>query len=442
MSCFKVWTHTLLALLVLASGLAPSAARAQGIPSLGGDVDIFSIHVVVGPSERDLDAVAVWIKQCEEPNRPKACGTLMRVLNKDLRLTGLFKLVDSSAFIVDKKTETFDETNYEAWFDSGARYLVKGEIVEGKVRLKLHNVLEKGSFSFKHDAFRATKAGTIKGVHVFMNDLVLALTGKKGLFDSRIWFVNRKGNEKTIESVFMDGYGRYTMIKNGSTNLFPSPGPGGKVLYTSLKTGLWQIFLGDERLSIDERAYRGGQFSPNKKILAVAANVPGEGMRGSQSDIFRMDPKTGELGENLTNTTDADEVTPSWSPGGNQMAFVSNRSGNPHIYVMNPDGSGQRRLTYAGIYNSTPDWGPAGLIVFTGLDEGQSDIFTVDLGGNLRRLTQDQGKNKDPRWSPGGQYIVFASQRSGEWNLYIMTPDGRYQWPILSKYGDYSTPWW
>jgi TolB protein len=432
MSFSKTLLFALGAALLLTSA-RPALAQ---LPLASEPIDIFSIHVVVGPSERDLDAVALYLPQCRKADKPAVCDRLTRVLRKDLEITGLFKLLDEASFVVDGATESFDKTHYEGWFDTGARFVLKGRILDGQVQLKLHNVVEKGSFRFKHETFAAEKGAVLKGVHAFMNELVLAMTGKPGLFDTRIWYVSRDAvGAKSIRSIFMDGFGGHTLVDNGSINLFPSPAPKGEVLYTSFLSGLPQIHIGDKRVTHDDMQYRGAQFSPDKKRLAVSVNVSG------QSDIFLMDPPTGALGKNLTDDP-GDDVSPNWSPDGRMIAFVSNRSGNPHLYVMKADGTATRRITFAGYYNSTPDWGGNGLIVFTGLDEGQSDIFTVDLGGNIRRLTQGQGLNKDPRWSKGGRYVVFASKRGDKFNLYIMTPDGRYQWPILPKRGEYSTPWW
>ena len=110
---------------------------------------------------------------------------------------------------------------------------------------------------------------------------------------------------------------------------------------------------------------------------------------------------------------------------------------------MSADGSGQRRLTFKGTYNTTPEWSPKGdAIVFTARDERNAfDIFTVDLAGALTRLTQDQGLNEEPSYSPDGRYIVFTSTRQGGKNLWLMTADGQYQRP-LTKGGGYSAPAW
>jgi TolB protein len=76
------------------------------------------------------------------------------------------------------------------------------------------------------------------------------------------------------------------------------------------------------------------------------------------------------------------------------------------------------------------------------MDDFVTDIFSVDLAGNMTRLTQDQGNNRDPAWSPDGRYIVFLSDRTGRWKVWIMTEDGRYQFPITEKAMEFATPDW
>jgi TolB protein len=159
---------------------------------------------------------------------------------------------------------------------------------------------------------------------------------------------------------------------------------------------------------------------------------------GHTSDIWLLDA-SGKLTRNLTKGR-GDNVSPSWSPDGRYITFVSSRSGTPQVHIMNSDGSGQRRLTMAGAYNSTPDFGPDGKIVFAGLDEGHSDLFTVDLAGNIERLTQGQGSNLDPVWSPDGRWIAYVSTRDGR-RIWLMTADGRHQFP-LTRSMSCATPTW
>ena len=147
----------------------------------------------------------------------------------------------------------------------------------------------------------------------------------------------------------------------------------------------------------------------------------------------------------ITDMPDSIQTSPTWSPDCSQIAFVSSYSGKPQIYVIQADGTGMRRLTWVGNYNTTPDWSPKGdLIAFTARDERNVfDIFTINVkSGEVTRLTQDQGHNREPSWSPDGRYIVFESTRDGKQpRLYLMNADGRWQTRISATPG-LRTPTW
>jgi TolB protein len=124
---------------------------------------------------------------------------------------------------------------------------------------------------------------------------------------------------------------------------------------------------------------------------------------------------------------------------------VSNRSGNPQIYVISASGGEPKRITFQGNYNQTPDWSPRGdLIAFTARDERNAfDIFTVDPATlKITRLTQDQGNNEEPSFSPNGRLIAFTSTRTGRSHLYVMSADGNFQRQMSSGNDESYTPAW
>jgi len=135
---------------------------------------------------------------------------------------------------------------------------------------------------------------------------------------------------------------------------------------------------------------------------------------------------------------------PAWSPDGTQIAFTSQRKGNEDIYVMNvedalqgTDGTNVRRLTANRANEWSPAWSPDGAqIVFVSARDGNSEIYVVNVqqalqdpgAGDQRRLTHNDVDDDNPSWSPapseGGRQIAFVSSRDGNDEIYVMRADG------------------
>ena len=96
-----------------------------------------------------------------------------------------------------------------------------------------------------------------------------------------------------------------------------------------------------------------------------------------------------------------------------------------------------------GKYNTSPAWGKSGYIAFSARDEQNSlDIFTIRPdGSDITRITQQQGKNDKPTWSPDGRYLAFTSTRDGGSRIYISTADGKSQNAVTTS-GWYENPVW
>ena len=111
------------------------------------------------------------------------------------------------------------------------------------------------------------------------------------------------------------------------------------------------------------------------------------------------------------------EFDPSWSPDGTRIAFRSERSGKPEIWVMDADGAHQRRLT-AGL---SPAWSPDGSLIAFSAPAGLSVIRPDGTG--LRVLPHSEG-GEYPSWSPDGSRIAFNSNLTGDHVMYIAQADG------------------
>lgn len=423
--------------LVVLVSLLPFAVLAQSGPN---SKDLFEgIHVVVGPSARVLEPIAVMEPRC--PKAEKVCATFDAILVRDLSISGFFKVLDRASFLAHPAAETLVATSWPDWANIGAKYLTKCEFSSQQkamnVECRLYSVADRKVIPVKGQSHSGVSSANVaRAAHAFANGIIEAITGKPGIFGSRVVMSQKLSDgQESIVVLEVGGSGLRTLVANGSSNMFPRFGPGGKIIYTSFLPGIPQLYVDGTRLTRDNREYRGAAFSPDGAQICASVDM------GAQSDLVLLDPKTGAILKNLTNSP-WNEVSPSWSPDGALIAFVSDRSGSPQVHVMARDGSNERRLTMLGAYNVSPRFGPNGRIVFAGLDEGRSDIFIVDLDHNITRLTQDQGNNKDPSWSPDGRYIVFISDRDGKWKPWIMTEDGRYQFPLIDQIGMYAKPDW
>jgi TolB protein len=121
-------------------------------------------------------------------------------------------------------------------------------------------------------------------------------------------------------------------------------------------------------------------------------------------------------------------MSPSWSPDGKRLAYVSFESKRPAIYIQEVD-TGRRELltSYPGL-NGAPRWSPDGKSLALVLSHrGNADIYVLDLERrNLKQITRDYGIDTEPAWYPDGSALIFTSDRGGTPQLYrVILADGR-----------------
>ncbi len=157
----------------------------------------------------------------------------------------------------------------------------------------------------------------------------------------------------------------------------------------------------------------GESFGPGITLESVAGLVLFATTRDFNSEIYYVNANSEEHEQNrVTLAIFSSETDPCWSPDGTQIAFVSNRTGNPEIWRMNADGTNPMKLTDDRAEDLEPAWSPDGTrIAFkSNRDHELYEIYTMSAidGSDVRRITNNEQSDNSPSWSPDGTRLVVS----------------------------------
>lgn len=464
-------------LLVATSTLASLCALAD-TPAASSGSDP-GLYVIVEATQRPLDALLVLPITCATTK--KDCDMVEQVVANDARLSGFVRSLHGNAAqagqIVKTPLPTLQIRNAAAQ-GAGATFVLALSLKPGKLAgyvelaAGLADARDGKIYDLQDYALQTSPQTSLRSMaHRVLNGVQGALHGVEGSFDTIIYYsAPGPGCQRCIWQVDADGANRRIIVGDPGIHMFPVQLQDGGLAYTSFRTGMPSLFKLDamQLVAVSDMTptlpkgqrpknaapakptaptlptpfaqgkdlqFRGCAQHPRGEIVATIND-------GDQADIWLLD-YTGEPSRNLTNNP-ANDLSPSFSPDGDYIAFISDRTGEPQVYVMNFDGSGQRRLTFAGNYNADPDWGPEGKIAYSGQRGSALDVLTVTLQGKMQRLTPGLGRRSlEPTWSPCGKRLVYTSNEDGKGQrLWVTSADGAVREPLDVPLAQYYTPSW
>ena len=272
------------------------------------------------------------------------------------------------------------------------------------------------------------------------NFLIKNLMGIQGsLGGIVVWSESKKGENKN--SLVMRRFGS-DIQKQITYNLYNNTGvswsPKGDAIIYSAQTDsgsnvFWQGFnplrLKSERVFFSEGTSSSATWGNNGNIYLAKY------MGDKNTDLIEYTIVSGGTGHSLEMSRKltkhmAIETEPALSPDGKTLAYISDRTGTPQVYLLNLATKKTTRLTKKGNYNSSPSWSPDGtMIAYNGVRNSKSVIFRVlvdDPLGFETRVSPKGMQAESPVWSSDGSLVAYQAKKTGQqnWKIYYSLSSG------------------
>lgn len=370
----------------------------------------------------------------------KTSRTINEVVVADLSRTGLFRLID----VTGKTPHDAGEVNYSDWQGRGTEALAVGQVTVSAKRVEVRFQLLDAVRQSILDAQTVSSAdGQLRAVGHRVADLIYEkLTGDKGVFSTRIAYVNRQGKKYQLVVADSDGQNEHVLLVQNAPIMSPAWSPdGSKIAYVSFAGAhavvyVQSVYSNQRTVIADSRGSNSApSWSPDGKQLAVVI-----GREGS-SQIYMVSAE----GKNLRRITTGGgiDTEPNFSPDGQLLLFTSDRGGTPQIYQISLAGGAAKRMTFGAGNNYSPRYSPDGKsFVFTHQEKGKFYIAKQDIQSGQMELITGGGWEKKPSFSPNGKVVMYASELEGRGILATVSSDGRVKQKMSTTSGDAREPIW
>lgn len=369
-----------------------------------------SAQLVVDVTEGHQRPMQIAIADFNGPNG----ANISSVVRADLERSGLFGIQNPSGYGANNDVNV--TPRFADWRQSKTEALVigNGTSQNGRLRVEFRLWDIYGESQMLGLEFSSSDVNWRRIAHKVSDAIYKRLTGKTGMFDSRVVFVAESGSRtnRIKRLALMDSDGAAPSFLTDGNEQILSPrfnAAGTQIVYTSLGDRGLKLWVLDIETGRREAVAGIGnmvfapRFSPNGQAIIFSSD------RDGNTDIMVKNLATGAVRRLSDNP--AIDTSPVFSPDARQIAFTSDRAGSPQIYKMNADGSGVQRISFGQGRYSTPIWAPEGnLIAFTKQSGGQFQIGVMYADGSGEKILAHAYLVEGPSFSPNGRAIIFQKE--------------------------------
>ena len=384
-------------------------AIAAGFVTLASAHAEIKVDIVAGAAQ----PIPIAVQKFETVGGANArdAALIREVVEKDLRTTGLIRIINHDAF--PEYVKMGDMPDFKLWAAIKAQVLVQAKLdmVDGKYKLEFYVWDVAAQEQIEAQSLVASKKSVRRLAHIMADAIFERLTGEIGYFDTQIVFIAETGpvknRVKRLAIMDQDGYGLRYLSDDKTFVMSPHFSPNMQTLvflsYRDDDPMVWSLDLdtgAQRRLGQFGGMSFAPRFSPDGRRVALSL------VKNGITHIYEYDTEAKTLRQltfgNSLNTS------PSYSPDGKKLAFNSDRSGHQQIHVLDLETGTEERITYGNGKYATPAWSPDGkFIAFTKIADDTFYIGIMDPRGRNEKILAGGWFMEAPSWAPGSRRIVY-----------------------------------